>query len=559
MQKLELTWIGKGQEPAVEPRILLHDASKDYGDPAAENMLIHGDNLLALKALEQEFAGRVKCIYIDPPFNTQQAFDHYEDGLEHSIWLNLMYARLKLIKSLLSEDGTLYVHIDDNEFCYLIAILDEIMGRQNRVSIVTFKQASATGHKAINPGVVSITNFILIYAKQKNVWSPHRVFTARGERDKRYGQFIGNYEAPYEQWKFTTLAKAFAESLGLSERDTKKQLGDEYEDKISEFVQHNANRVIQLARPNYSAVSSAAREMIDISSAQAEVVFRLSRENYSDMYFIKGKRILFYSDKLKLIDGKYVAGEPLTSLWDDILSNNIHNEGDVEFPKGKKPEALLKRCFELSTNPGDLILDSFLGSGTTAAVAHKMGRQWIGIEFGEPAYTHCLPRLKAVVDGEQGGISKAQNWQGGGGFKFYELAPTLIVNDSHGQPIISNQYNPQMLVAAVAKLNGFAYAPNAEVFWKQGKSQDASYIYVTTQYLTAAQLDDIARDLPDYERLLICAPAFDIGLGKRYENIDVRKIPQSVLSKCEYGVDNYNLNIINPPELDEEEWDNVEQ
>jgi len=414
MQKLELTWIGKGQEPAVEPRILLHDASKDYGDPAAENMLIHGDNLLALKALEQEFAGQVKCIYIDPPFNTQQAFDHYEDGLEHSTWLNLMYARLKLIKSLLSEDGTLFVHIDDNEFCYLIALLDEIMGRSNRISIVTFKQASATGHKAINPGVVNVTNFILIYAKNKNLWQPHKLFTAREERDKRYGQFIVNYDEPSENWEFTTLSKAFASNLGLPERGIKKALGDEYESKLVEFVHDNAGRVIRLARPDYSAVSSSARDMIDLSREQTDTIFRLCREGYSDMYFYKGERILFYSDKLKLIDGKYVSGEPLTSLWDDILSNNIHNEGGIEFPKGKKPETLIKRCVELCTNPGDLVLDSFLGSGTTAAVAHKMSRRYIGIELGEHCYTHCLPRLKAVIDGEQGGVSKAQGWQGGG-------------------------------------------------------------------------------------------------------------------------------------------------
>ena len=557
MQKLELTWIGKGQEPAVEPRILLHTPDRDYGDPATENMLIHGDNLLALKALEQEFAGRVKCIYIDPPFNTQQAFDHYEDGLEHSIWLNLMYARLKLINSLLSEEGTLFVHIDDNEFCYLIALLDEIMGRSNRISIVTFKQASATGHKAINPGVVNVTNFILIYAKNKSCWQPHKLFTARSERDKRYGQYIENYDEPFEQWRFITLSKAFAYSVNLPERGVKKELGDDYENRLVEFVYENARRVIRLARPDYSSVSSAAREMIDASKAHPDTVCKLYREDYSDMYFTKGERILFYSDKLKLIDGKYVSGEPLTSLWDDILSNNIHNEGGVGFPKGKKPETLIKRCIELSTNPGDLVLDSFLGSGTTAAVAHKMGRRYIGIELGDHCYTHCLPRLKAVVDGEQGGISKAQNWQGGGGFKFYELAPTLIVKDSHGQPVISDQYNPQMLVAAIAKLNGFAYAPDSEVFWKQGKSQDSSYIYVTTQYLTAAQLDDIAGGLSDFERLLICAPAFDIGLGKRYDNINVRKIPQSVLSKCEYGVDNYNLNIVSPPELDEEEWEDA--
>lgn len=556
-QRLELTWIGKGEEPAIEPRILLHDADRDYGDPNTENMLIHGDNLLALKALEQEFAGRVKCIYIDPPFNTQQAFEHYQDGLEHSIWLNLMYARLKILHTLLAEDGTLYVHIDDNEFCYLIAVLDEIMGRSNRISIVTFKQASATGHKAINRGVVSVTNFILIYAKEKGNWHPNKVYTARKERDKRYGQFIENYDTPYANWRFITLSKAFASTMNIEERSIKKALGNAYEDKLSEFVQQNASKVIQLANPDYNAVSSSAREIITSSKENPNTVMRLSRENYSDMYFHNGKRILFYSDKLKLIDGEYVSGEPLTSLWDDILSNNIHNEGGVDFPKGKKPEALIKRCLEISTNPGDLVLDSFLGSGTTAAVAHKMGRRYIGIELGGHCYTHCKPRLDKVVDGEQGGISKSVNWQGGGGYKFYELAPTLIVKDKYGNPVFSDRYNSEMLVAAVSKINGYRYAPDRETFWKQGSCQDSSYIFVTTEYFTAALLDGIAQELGELERLLVCAPAFDVGLNHRYENIIVKKIPDSVLKKCEYGVDNYNLNIVNPPELDEEEWEDA--
>lgn len=187
-----------------------------------------------------------------------------------------------------------------------------------------------------------------------------------------------------------------------------------------------------------------------------------------------------------------------------------------------------------------------------------MGRRWIGIELGDHCYTHCLPRLKAVVDGEQGGISKAVEWKGGGGFKFYELAPTLIVKDKHGNPVISDKYNAEMLVAAVAKLNGFAYAPNAECFWKQGKAQGNGYIYVTTQYLTAKELDDIAREVADFETLVICAPAFDIGLGKRYDNITVKKIPQSILSKCEYGVDNYNLNIVDVSEFEEDEYGEFE-
>jgi adenine-specific DNA-methyltransferase len=234
---------------------------------------------------------------------------------------------------------------------------------------------------------------------------------------------------------------------------------------------------------------------------------------------------------------------------------NVNKEGAVTFSGGKKPEALLQRIIEMATDPGDIILDSFLGSGTTAATAHKLGRRYIGVELGEHCYSLCLPRLKEWLTVTKQAFLLLSDWQGGGGFKFYELAPTLIEKDKHGNPVFSDKYNSEMLVAAVAKINGFHYAPDSEVFWKQGFSQDSSYIYVTTQYLTAAMLDGIAAELSPMENLLICAPAFDVGLGKRYDNINVRKIPQSVLSKCEFGADNYNLNIVDVPELDEEEWE----
>ena len=510
-QKLELTWIGKEKRPKLEPRILLEDPEKSYHakhrvteSDIFDNRLIFGDNLLALKALEQEFSGKVKCVYIDPPFNTQQAFEHYDDGYEHSIWLGLIRDRAEAIRRLMSDDGTLFVHIDDNELGYLIVLLDEVFGRANRVSVVSFKQGSATGHKSINPGVVSTTNFILIYAKNKSAWAPNRVFTARAERDKRYGQYIENYDAPFENWRFTTLASAFADSLGLPERGLKKALGDEYEEQISAFVLKNAGRVIQLARPDYSAVSSAAREMIDTSRANPSVVMKLGRAGYSDMYFIGGQRILFYSDKLKLIDGEYVAGEPLTSLWDDILSNNLHNEGSVDFPKGKKPEALIKRCFDLATKPGDIVLDSFAGSGTTGAVAHKMGRRWIMVELGEHCHTHVIPRLKAVVNGEdQGGISKAVGWQGGGGFRYYKLAPSLIVNDRWGNPVINPEYNATQLAEALAKLEGFTYAPSEVQWWRHGHSSERDFIYVTTQNLSAEQLQALSDEVGSDQDLLV--------------------------------------------------------
>ena len=359
--RLELTWIGKEERPRLEPRILVDDPSLSYHAAVKgekdifENVLIHGDNLLGLKSLQSDFSNQVKCVYIDPPFNTQQAMPNYEDGLEHSLWLSLIRDRIHLIRALMCEEGTLFVHIDDNEFAYLTVLCDEIFGRGNRISIITFKQGSATGHKSINPGVVTTSNFIVIYAKNKDKWIPNRIFVARGDRDKRYGQYIDNRQEHFAKWRFCTLSNAFARHLNLPERGLKRTLGDEFEAKITEFVHDHANAVIQLARPDYDAVSAAAREMIDNSVRRPSDILQLIREpEHSNMYFKGGQRILFYSDKLKLIDGKYVPGEPLTSIWDDILSNNLHNEGGVEFPKGKKPEGLLKRCIELERIPFSL-------------------------------------------------------------------------------------------------------------------------------------------------------------------------------------------------------------
>lgn len=561
--KLELTWIGKDARPRLEPRILIeepkfsHHASTRREGDIFDNMLIHGDNLLALKALEtdQSVLGKVKCVYIDPPFNTQQALPNYEDGLEHSIWLSLMRERLIILHRLLSDDGSIFIHIDDNELAYLTVLCDEIFGRSNRVSVVTFKQGSATGHKSINPGVVSTSNFILIYAKKKTEWSPNRVFVERsGGRDARYNRFIVNRDLHYSKWRFTTLMKAFSESLGKPERGLKKELGDEFEDLITEFVHQNADCVIQPARPDYNAVSGAARDMIDISRENSDEVYKLERDApLSDMYFIGGQRLLFYKDKLKEVDGKWVSGEPLTSIWDDILSNNLHNEGGVTFPKGKKPEALIKRCIELSTNPGDLVLDSFGGSGTTGAAAHKMRRRWIMVELGDHATTHISPRMNSVVDGtDKGGVTEATNWKGGGGYRFFRLAPSLLQKDVWGNWVISKDYNAEMLAEAMCKHFNYVYAPSDQAYWMHGQASENAFIYVTTASLTFDQLRALSAEVGEGRSLLICCMAYE-ALGEALENLTLKKIPRVVLDRCEWGKDDYSLRISALPMAEEVE------
>ena len=225
-----------------------------------------------------------------------------------------------------------------------------------------------------------------------------------------------------------------------------------------------------------------------------------------------------------------------------------------------KPERLIERILTLGSNEGDIVLDSFLGSGTTAAVAQKMGRRYIGVEMGNHAYTHCAVRLKMVVDGtDQGGISKAHNWKGGGGFRFYELAPSLLKEDKFGNLVINKEYNDDMLAAAMAKQEGFTYEPSAEHYWKQGYSHESDYIYTTTQFMTVEGLAAIAEQMKEGESLLVCCTAFQKECRSAFPNITIKKIPQMLLGRCEFAHDDYSLNIVELPTIEEEYDEDVDE
>ncbi|MEO5655959.1 MAG: site-specific DNA-methyltransferase [Nitrosospira sp.] len=409
-------------------------AAYSHGDPDTGNMLIQGDNLAALKALLPYYAGKVKCAYIDPPFNTKSAFEHYDDNLEHSIWIGLLYPRLELLRQLLNDEGSLWISIDDNELGYLTVIADEIFGRKNRIFIATFKQSSASGPKAINPGVVTTCSYIICYAKNKSRWSYRKVFTAR-DRDSRYGKIIINPDDNFSEWRLETLSSAFWCHLGVaSAAEAKRLLADKYEAELHKYVIANAQHVVRTARVAPRDINELAREALQSSKDTSNVVFVSRREGLDDQYFLNGEQLIFYKGKVRSIDGIESTSEPLTNLWSDLLSNNLHNEGGVAFPNGKKPEALIKRILEISTYEGDFVIDSFLGSGTTAAVAHKMQRRYIGVEMGDHAQTHCVPRLAAVISGEQSGISKTIGWHGGGGFHFYKLGVPVFDENGHVSP-----------------------------------------------------------------------------------------------------------------------------
>lgn len=558
--KLELTWIGKDERPRLEPRILIekpefsyHAETRREGDHF-DNRLIHGDNLLALKALETDpdVRGQVKCIYIDPPFNTQQAFQNYDDGIEHSLWLSLMRERCIILHRLLSEDGSMFVHIDDNELGYIIPVLDEIFGRRNRISIITFKQSSVSGPKAGNKGIVTTNNYIIYYSKSRDKWSPGRVYTAIG-RDDRYSKIIKNYDRPFSEWQLESLKDEFCRDKGIPNwNEAKKKFSDKIESKLEEFVLQSAVRVVRTARVAPKDVNEDARDALAQSNSVPNRVFCSKREGKDPYYFINGEQLIFYSAKTKLIDGKATTAAPLTNLWEDLLSNNLHAEGGVSFPNGKKPEALIKRCLELATSEGDLVLDSFGGSGTTPAVAHKMKRRWIVVELGDQATTHIQPRLKRIVDGQDNtGITNAVSWKGGGGYRFLKLAPSLLQKDKWGNLVINKDYQPEMLAEAMCKHFNYTYAPSSENYWIHGKATENAFIYVTTNSLTFDQLKALSDEVGEERSLLVCCMAYEVA-GDSLMNLTIKKIPRVVLDRCEWGKDDYSLKIEALPLHDEE-------
>ena len=531
-QKLELTWIGKHKRPKLEARILLEDPEKSYHakvrseSAAFDNRLIFGDNLLALKALEQEFTGKVKCVFIDPPYNTGSAFAHYDDGLEHSIWLGLMRDRLEIIKRLLSDDGSLWITIDDNEAHYLKVLCDEIFGRGNFVSSFAWEKDKGRRN---DTDISSAHDHILLFVKNREVWKKIRNPLPRTEAQKsRYRNPDNDPRGVWLQGDNGT-AKSGSESLRYP-------------------ITLPSGRVVTPPKGNY---------------------WRFSKDNFEKAR--SEGRVYFGANG----DGMPLIKRYLTDVQDGVVprtwwtaeeagSNQSAKRDhlrkllpDIEPFATPKPEELVRLVLHIATNPGDLVLDSFAGSGTTGAVAHKMGRRWIMVELGEHCYTHIIPRLQKVIDGEdQGGISKAVNWQGGGGFRYFRLAPTLIVKDKWGNQIINPDYNPEMLAEALAKLEGFTYMPSENLWWQHGYSSESDFIYVTTQSLSVEQLQVLSDEVGAGRSLLICCSAWR-GItadqaAERFPNLSLKKIPKMILKRCEWGHDDYSLNVANLPMAEEE-------
>ncbi len=530
LQKLELTWIGKDdpREP-IEPRILIENPDYSYGTvetgtlPNGKtwngNMLIHGDNLLALKALEENYTGAVKCIYIDPPYNTGNAFEHYDDGLEHSIWLSLMRERLSILYNLLTPNGVLFINLDEIEHAYCKIICDEIFGRQNFLGDLIWQKRKGGGNDSRFFAIDH--DYILVFAKSadKKIHTKQWLVSQSEEYLKRYKEIDENGRRFY----WDTLAR------------------DGLQNAIPVSIECPDGAILHIN-------SQKSQETINSGLKNGAVRLTKSKNGWTLHHRV-------YMPE----------GQVLRSILTDVGTNKsakdeikalFKNDKSFDYPK---PETLISRILELATGPGDLVLDSFLGSGTTAAVAQKMGRRYIGVELGQHAYTHCYPRLKMVTDGaDQGGISKAQNWKGGNGFKFYELAPSLLKEDKFGNLVINKEYNANMLAAAMAKQEGFTYAPSADVYWKQGYSSESDFIYTTTQFMTVEGLAAIRETMAEGESLLICCTSFQKECKQAFSNISIKKIPQMLLGRCEFAHDDYSLNIIDLPHIDDEEEELIE-
>jgi adenine-specific DNA-methyltransferase len=380
------------------------------------------DNATVLKAMRPEYEGRFRCIYLDPPFNTGRVFEQYSDARKPADWLKMMRVRLRLMRPLLAEDGAIFVEIDDTELGPLQVLMDEVFGRSQRVSTITVVRSASTGHKAKNRGPVNVTDFLLVYEKSRGAWRCRPQERVRETFDHAYAKVLMNPDAPHEQWTFEPLAKKVAEDHGFSavSRAVQEMGKASFYEGLRLFALDHAECVVRFAQPRYEAVSKDAQAMIQRSREHPDVVMRLERPGHSDMILKGGNRVLFLSRKVRRTrEGSQIV-EPLTNVWDDVPFQGIAREGGVVFARNKKPERLLARILAMSTTEGDWVLDPFLGSGTTAAVAHKMRRHWIGIEAGPQARELCLPRLTRVIDAtDQTGMTRAVGWQGGGGFGVY--------------------------------------------------------------------------------------------------------------------------------------------
>jgi adenine-specific DNA-methyltransferase len=508
-----LKWLSRDEDinkaGKAEYRLLKEEPKYSHGSKDTDNMIVHGDNLEALKALLPFYAGQVKCIYIDPPYNTGAAFEHYDDNLEHTTWLSMMYPRLELLRDLLREDGSIWISIDADESHYLKIICDEVFGRKCFVDEVVWQRAYAPIN--LKKTLSRSHDNMLVYAKNPNGFELNKLPRSE-EANSRYKNPDNDPRGP---WKNVDMS-----------------VGPAVESNIYEITTPSGRKVFPPKGRSWVLSKERFEEMV----ADNRIWFGE-----------KGNNVPSRKKFLTEVRDGIVA----STLWfREECGDNQEAKREIKelFPEEQnpfdtpKPERLIHRVITLATNPGDLVLDSFLGSGTTAAVAHKMGRRYIGIELGNQAITHCVPRLKAVIDGEQGGISESVNWQGGGGFRFYELGDAIFDEDGHVTQNITYEQlaahlwfyetktpykKPEHKSTALGIHNGIAYALLYNGIL-QDKRVDGGNV------LTSKTLDVIKADFgnAEYDKLVVYGEASRLGSNRmRENNIEFKQTPYDIKVK----------------------------
>ena len=565
-------WVEKDDMRVSEPRIL--KLKEEYGDTDNENMLIKGDNLLALKTLIKEFKNReekdkVKCIYIDPPFNTGNAFEHYDDNLERSQWLTMMRDRLVLLRKLLREDGAIFVHVDDNEMAYCKILLDEIFGRDcflNQVTVQMKLTAGASGggeDKRLKKNV----EYLLIYTKNM---SSDRGFVKFNDVYEEVDLFslIDEMEASKKSWKYTSIL--LGEGEYVEERTIFDAKGQPITIKKYRNIQRTTiNKIItdskstltrEIIYNNYfdkifsdtNAQTSIRTKIIDeFKSLQkdemliASYVPRSGRDKgkFVEHCYISPtiRRVIWLKDSAQKRKNKIFKTEKLGTYWSGFPLNNLTKEGGVRFPHGKKPESLVSRIIELSTLPDEIILDSFAGSGTTGAVANKLERKWILIEIGNHASTHCIPRLRRVINGEdQGGVSKEVNWQGGGGFRYYEVGESIIKDmDMNWDMALEEMSRAVFMNFDYSMIEGDTHTleTGGDEFYLGKQKGGIAICLVTkgTKIIRRTELNKLVKDLskkyPNQKLTIFTNMGVAVKPEELSDKLDVKKIPESILKK----------------------------
>lgn len=389
-----------------------------------DNLIIKGNNLLALHSLKRKYAGRVKLIYIDPPYNTGSDSFGYNDNFNHSTWLTFMRNRLEVARKLLRKDGCIFVQIDHHELAYVSILLDEIFGKENKVQIISVKTASASGFKSINPGPIDVTEYILFYTNEKSSFDFRKNYVPMGY-NKNYNKYLEkNNSENTDDWKFISIKEKVLGEINKSEKDLKKQFGDNYsivlEQMVAKYAYNNADKIISIR--DLHKPTEKVKELQKLSKITKNKIFSYTKSDGSKTYIVNGGAIAFYSSKMHLIDGEICITELLSDFWSHISWAGIAKEGNITFKNAKKPEKLIKQILEIGTEENEIVLDFFWGSGTTAAVAHKMKRKYISIEQMDYQMSLIASRINNVIMGDTTGISKSVNWQGGGSFVYCKLA-----------------------------------------------------------------------------------------------------------------------------------------